>query len=124
MAAPAFSGFLANGGFRFPPPSALGTKQKSSASSSVPETRHSKSGALETLASLNPPFTTECKVPIRDGGENQEPPFARNEWIGEAAIRYALVLFSPGRQQCSGNGHSWRRRGWALSGSLLSQLAI
>jgi hypothetical protein len=45
-------------------------------------------------------------VPISDGGETREPPFAGNEWIGEAAIRYALVLFFPELRQCSGNGRS------------------
>jgi hypothetical protein len=32
-------------------------------------------------------------VPIRDGGETRERPFARNPENTGAAIRYALVIF-------------------------------
>jgi hypothetical protein len=34
-----------------------------------------------------------CMVPIRDGGETRERPFARNPENTGAAIRYALVIF-------------------------------
>lgn len=36
---------------------------------------------------------TVASVPLGDGGGNRERPFARNADIGEAANRYALMLF-------------------------------
>jgi hypothetical protein len=40
-------------------------------------------------------------VPLADGGGNRERPFAKNGEIGEAAIRYASVIFSLPRLLCS-----------------------
>jgi hypothetical protein len=37
---------------------------------------------------------TECSEPLGDGGENRERPFATKAESGEAAIRYALAIFS------------------------------
>ena len=40
-------------------------------------------------------------VPYADSDESRKPPFARNEWIGEAAIRYALVIFDAQLRPCN-----------------------
>ena len=82
----------------------MGTQETVAFQSSLPESGRTNPDSRKRS------FPTDSTVPIRAGGETRERPFARNEWIGEAAIRYALVLFSPGRQQCSGCRH-WQCRG-------------
>lgn len=49
-------------------------------------------------------------VPRADGGENRERSFARNARNGEAAVRYASVIFWHRRRQRSGSDHCWPRQ--------------
>lgn len=55
-------------------------------------------------ASLDAPkrsVVTESFVPLGDGGGNRERSFVKSGEIGEAAVRYALVLFLPKLRLCS-----------------------